>query len=160
MTSGNFSARSMGLTAALLLGILLLSGCQAASDPDGTAESDALQSLVVDAADASAVGDYETALGILDEVTATAEAQSSSGSIEVDELTRITTAVQVVRDDIATLLAAEVAEQEAITPSESPVATEQTDSNESNQNMNDSTENSSNGKAKGKDKEKSNKKGK
>ena len=107
----------------LVASTLLLAGCAsapAADDPVAVdpAVSAALQSDVVEVANAGADGDYESALAHLDDLQSALDAAIADGSLTASKATSIQAAIDAVRADLTELAAPEPEPEPTTEPTE------------------------------------------
>ncbi|MDY0913583.1 hypothetical protein [Rathayibacter festucae] len=101
---------------AVLAAVLVLSGCSA-GDPsidDGTAQ--ALDDAVVAVAEKASADDWAGALTELDALQATLDAAIAGGNVDSERATSIRTQADLVRADLAALIAAVPEPEESTTP--------------------------------------------
>jgi hypothetical protein len=111
--------RRLALVAAAAIISLGLAGCSTPALDDATAAQ--LQHSVIELADLAAAGDTPGAIGRLDQLQTDLDAAIASDLITAARAARVQTAIDAVRADLETLIAAVPAP--APTPSEQPVDT-------------------------------------
>jgi hypothetical protein len=94
--------RSTVLTVIAVTTAMVLSACAPAYDE---ATKDALRQHVVAVSEASAAGDWPTAIGGLDALAADAAAAHEAGKLDDERLERITLAMELVRQDLEAAIA-------------------------------------------------------
>ncbi|MFE6257330.1 hypothetical protein [Agromyces sp. NPDC057865] len=99
---------SLKLIALAAVAALALSSCSTSYDQE---TKDGLRQHVVTVSEASAAGDWPTAIAELDALASEAAAAYKAGKIDDDRLENITLAMELVRQDLDSAIAA--AEQEA-----------------------------------------------
>lgn len=100
--------RRLSVGAVAIAATLVFTSCASSYDD---ATRDGLREYVVTVSEASAAGDWTTALGALDGMAAEVEAARKAGKLDDERFETITLAMEVVRQDLETAIAA--AEDEA-----------------------------------------------
>lgn len=100
--------RRLSVGAVAIAATLVFTSCASSYDD---ATRDGLREYVVAVSEASAAGDWPTALGALDGMAAEVDAARKAGKLDDDRFETITLAMEVVRQDLETAIAA--AEDEA-----------------------------------------------
>lgn len=100
--------RRLSVVAVAIAATLGFTSCASSYDD---ATRDGLREYVVTVSEASAAGDWPSALGALDGMAAEVEAAREAGKIDDERFETITLAMEVVRQDLETAIAA--AEDEA-----------------------------------------------
>lgn len=100
--------RRLSVGAVAIAATLAFTSCASSYDD---ATRDGLREYVVTVSEASAAGDWPTALGALDGMAAEVEAAREAGKLDDERFETITLAMEVVRQDLETAIAA--AEDEA-----------------------------------------------
>ena len=116
MRAGNRTGLRLRAGGAVLAAVLVLSGCSA-GDPsidDGTAQ--ALDDAVVAVAEKASADDWAGALTELDALQATLDAAIAGGNVREDRATAIQTQADLVRADLAALIAAVPEPEESTEP--------------------------------------------
>lgn len=100
--------RRLSVGAVAIAATLVFTSCASSYDD---ATRDGLRQYVVTVSEASAAGDWSTALGALDGMAAEVEAARKAGKLDDERFETITLAMEVVRQDLETAISA--AEDEA-----------------------------------------------
>lgn len=95
--------RSFSIVAVAAATALVLTACSPSYDDD---TRDGLRTYVVTVSEASAAGDWQTAIGALDGMVAEVEAARQAGKLDDERFKTITLAMELVRQDLETAVAA------------------------------------------------------
>ena len=93
-----------GWRAAVLLGVLLVSGCAATSDDLSEESAARLQAMVVSTAETAAAGDASAALAELDVLQIALDEARARGEVSDERAATIQAALDLVRADLVALL--------------------------------------------------------